>query len=301
MWRRFRRIYPPYLISILFFVVTRLIRDRMVATTDATAFDPSFRDWAMNSTLTQWLALVYDPAGWPHVNSTLFVSVYWSLCYEEQFYLVVGLIAFCLGRSQGLVYAVLGVFALSWILAYPHTCYGWFIEYWPMFFVGCIVYFRLCVAKATWCRRSIDVAMILGATSALIAANAVVSGNDFGHSWSGWNGSASARNSLGDLFLALLFGIALVALRPLDNYYKESRWLSRPLGWLGAISYSLYLVHNFNLRITEWASKFLFGLLGLASWEPGIAFMQVVALILVGACFWFFAERPFLNRPVTNT
>ena len=69
----------------------------------------------------------------------------------------------------------------------------------------------------------------------------------------------------------------------------------------GAISYSLYLVHNFNLRITEWASKFLFGLLGLASWESGIAFMQVVALILVGACFWFFSERPFLNRPVANT
>ena len=49
--------------------------------------------WINNLTMTQWLGLVFHPTH-PFDNPTLFVAGYWSLNYEEQFYLVMGLIMF---------------------------------------------------------------------------------------------------------------------------------------------------------------------------------------------------------------
>jgi peptidoglycan/LPS O-acetylase OafA/YrhL len=76
MWRRIRRIYPPYLLSIAFFVCTRLARDWLAPTGNASPFDPDGTDLILNATLTQWLWLIAHPAGWPHENPSLFVSVY---------------------------------------------------------------------------------------------------------------------------------------------------------------------------------------------------------------------------------
>jgi peptidoglycan/LPS O-acetylase OafA/YrhL len=97
--------------------------------------------------------------------------------------------------------------------------------------------------------------------------------------------------------IASAFGLFLVVIRRGDAWYLGSRWLSAPLGWLGAISYSLYLTHNFNLRITESVARATAGSLGLGSSGASVGALQVAGLVAIAIAFYFVAERPFLNRP----
>ena len=56
----------------------------------------------------------------------LFVSVFWSLCYEEQFYVVTGVLAMT-GRMH---FALpLSAMSLLWNLYFLTTCHGWFVDY----------------------------------------------------------------------------------------------------------------------------------------------------------------------------
>jgi len=82
MWRRFRRIYPPYVFSILFWAATRVAKSIIGGTNN---LDRPLVDWVQNLSLTQWLTLLAHPANVAHRNPTLFVPAYWSLCYEERF------------------------------------------------------------------------------------------------------------------------------------------------------------------------------------------------------------------------
>jgi peptidoglycan/LPS O-acetylase OafA/YrhL len=91
MWRRLRRIYPPYFFSICFFIATRLIK---VEAGLGDQFSRSVVVWIQNLTLTQWFTLLRHPRTYAFDNTSLLIAGYWSLCYEEQFYIVMGLILF---------------------------------------------------------------------------------------------------------------------------------------------------------------------------------------------------------------
>ena len=297
MLRRVRRIYPPYILAVLFFVATRILRDRFASPDTFTSFDPTSIDWLLNATLTQWMNLVPHPTGWPHENPVLFVSVFWSLCYEEQFYIVMGVLAMT-GRMH---FALpLSAISLLWILYFPTTCHGWFVEYWPMFAVGCLVYWRLCVVSRLSARVAIDVGLVVVASLAFTYATRLPWARDLGTQWWGWNGSDASRNAFGDLGIAAMFGFLLIAMRASDSWYRSARIVSVPMGWLGTISYSLYLVHNFNLRLSAEAARLILKPLGMTS--PGVAlyFVQILILIIIAMVFHYFAERPFLKRPLAT-
>lgn len=298
MWRRVKRIYPPYLLSIAFFVATRMARDWLAPRASAQPFSPDLLEWVQNATLTQWLSLPFSPVGWPHDNPVLFVSVYWSLCYEEQFYVLVGLLAFLASTRRMAVSVVVTAFALAWVCAFPERCFGWFVEYWPMFAVGSLVYFRLCRMPRPQARLATDLCLLAASVVSAVLAWELGGGPSTDGNWWGWNGTAAHRNAFGDLALAALFGLSLVMLRRVDSRYARNRWLSSPLGWLGAISYSLYLTHNFNLRLTEEASKAVASRVGLSDSSAWRDALQIVGLIVIATGFYVVAERPFLNKPL---
>jgi len=88
MWRRVRRIYPPYVLAVLFFLVTRYIK---VSGGHQDQFHHPIIEWIQTFTLTQWFSLMVHPMAHPSNNTVNWVAAFWSLQYEEQFYLLLAL------------------------------------------------------------------------------------------------------------------------------------------------------------------------------------------------------------------
>jgi peptidoglycan/LPS O-acetylase OafA/YrhL len=94
--------------------------------------------------------------------------------------------------------------------------------------------------------------------------------------------------------LCAAFAGVLIVLRPWDDFLSRSPVL-QPCIWLGTISYSLYLIHQFNLQLATTVGAPVTG------GNPRLALPAAVAAQLaLAAAFWYVCERPFLNRPVTS-
>lgn len=67
----------------------------------------------------------------------------------------------------------------------------------------------------------------------------------------------------------------------------------RPIAALGAISYSLYLIHQFNLAFVGSIAHRL-----LPSGSPDfiVTAVKIALHIAVAAVFWYLCERPFLRE-----
>jgi peptidoglycan/LPS O-acetylase OafA/YrhL len=284
MLRRIRRIYPPYLIAVAFFSTTRLIKS---ALTDGPVWHPGWLDWLQNLTLTQWMSIPFHPIAWPAQNPRLFVTAFWSLNYEEQFYLVTGLLLVLSLRHQvGLVRGVLALAALglAWNFVIPGgwVC-GLFIEYWAHFAFGACLYFVLC----EYPRRLVWSIFLLSAT--FLGAYCAV------RAWP-WMGSAeweTMRRSYLELGLLSSVAIVLLLARPLSAPISRSLFW-RPIAAIGTVSYSLYLVHQFNLTLVGTVASYV---IPAAVPSAVVTVTKVLLHLSIGAIFWYVFERPFLNRP----
>lgn len=301
LWRRVRRIFPPYLLAIAFWAALRGVK---IFTGGANDLARPWTEWLQNLTLTQWLTLLPNPESYPPHNPSLFVGAFWSLCYEEQFYLVMGLMVVLAGLSAAAArWAVVAllVAGLAWNVASPDRVFGLFIEYWAPFACGCLVFYRLCelprtgAANATpatrLASRVIDVSLV-----ALAAA-------------SGWwlfeRGGVPAPLPNGDelrsvpaeLLVSSLVATALIMVRRWDALIAKTL-LFKPFRWLGKITFSLYLVHQFNLQL---AGKVAAKVLGSGNVDTIAGYtLRVSILVAIGAGFWFCCERPFLNKPLAS-
>jgi peptidoglycan/LPS O-acetylase OafA/YrhL len=295
MWRRVRRIYPPYLLSLAFWAATRVLKWKMDGVNDLAR---PWTVWVQNITLTQWLTLLRYPVNYSAQNPTLFVSVYWSLDYEEQFYLLFGLMMLVAAMTRIRVpYAVAGLIVISvvWIAIFPTVCYGLFIEYWAMFGMGCVVFYRLCRLKRSVWRRAAE-AIIVGLLLLSIAMRLAGAGGMMPVGWMD-RVQPHTRVAWADLAVSAGFALLLLLIRPLDAWYKRNRWINLPLGSLGLITYSLYLIHQFNLNLAGTAVGDMFHL-ARVDHAPLLlsGALQCAVLVVIACLFWYFCERPFLNK-----
>lgn len=278
MARRMRRIFPPYLFALAFFALTRVIRDAF----DRGAGPPDDPvAWLQNLTMTQWLSLLVQPGPDPANNPTLFVAAFWSLNYEEQFYLVMAIVLLlCRARPARFPVAIVAITTASacWLwLAGANTFRGLFVEYWPHFATGaalCLVLTQSSFAR--W--RGAFAATMLAVSAGCVLALA---------------GESTDRSRLFLEFAVIGATVAaLVAARPLSGWISGTQaW--RPIAALGTISYSLYLVHQFNLTLTGTLAAKLVGGLRSAPLEVAVA---VALQLLIATVFWYGCERPYLNR-----
>jgi peptidoglycan/LPS O-acetylase OafA/YrhL len=285
MRRRVRRIFPPYLAAVGFFALTRLLKHALHPSMPA--WHAGLIQWLQNLTLTQWLSDLFHPVNLPGDNSTLFVAAFWSLNYEEQFYLAVAALA-----AAGMVSFRVGVLALmvvgmAWDVAHPGgPITGVFIEYWPHFALGSCLFFSLAGSSQVFPRWIFLNAMVL---LTIVAFCKILP-------WQGLMTEQSQRVYVEFSVLACV-SFLLVVLRPYSESISRSP-LWRPVALIGTISYSLYLIHQFNLNLVETAVRYV-----LPTGAPGLArtAFKVFAHLLLATGFWYIFERPFLNRrPATK-
>lgn len=285
MRRRLRRIYPPYVISVVFFAVTRLVKWRLGGALDLAQRTPLM--WLQTLTLTQWVSLVPQGADYPYNNPTLFVAAHWSLNYEEQFYLFVGLtMALCARLRLSLrdVLLPFTVATLAVLAARPQLCVGFFVDYWPLFGVGVAVYYRLVGAREARVRRALDAALL-----ALLLVSA-------GLTWRGAR-APERRYIWEDLLVGATVALLLVGLKPYEA--RLMTWLPlRLLKKIGTVSYSLYLIHQFNINVVDALAGRAFS---HARWPIANVVTQLALHVALASGFWWLFERPFLNKPVDAT
>jgi peptidoglycan/LPS O-acetylase OafA/YrhL len=278
--RRIKRIYPPYLLAVAFYALTRFAKAALGGPNDL-ARPPL--EWLQNLTLTQWVPNLWRPIAWPSDNHHLFVTAFWSLNYEEQFYLVVAIgLALVAAYRFSLMAGVLSLAALglAWNWSIPgHRVYGLFIEYWAHFALGACLYFVLCVHPGRWARTGF-------VTALLVLAGAC------GVRLLPWTSDTlvSLRAMVELAFLSVVT-LGLFFLRPLSARISASpAW--RPLAALGTISYSLYLIHQFNLNLVAGVAQRLVPMRS----PHFVLIVAMVALHLgLATLFWYACERPFLS------
>jgi peptidoglycan/LPS O-acetylase OafA/YrhL len=282
-YRRFRRIFPPYWIWLAISIVLVGAADYLIPGLYSDQVHGIFRPWWMrehwvgNVTLTEtWLCQVIPS----YQGTTLFLGHAWTLCYEEQFYAVVGL---CLLFSRRFFFEVMGVISLA-VLAlcalHPMGKGFFFDGQWIFFAVGVLVYYVINYARG-WRAMFLVLTLIAGVIWSLFDPSKL---REF-HS-----------NTAQATLVAFGFGLCLLALHRHDRQIAENRMVY-PIALCGTMCYSLYLVH---WPIVKGLSHGL-RLLGLTT--PAATLLVVVpvclsASVLVAWVFHQLVERHFLNRPV---
>jgi peptidoglycan/LPS O-acetylase OafA/YrhL len=261
MLRRSLRLDPPYYFAIAITLVFAILSRHFVP-------DKPFPD----TSFTQLLAhIVYlqDILGYPALS-----PVFWTLCLEVQFYILyVAILAACGSNSNAFVrdrttIVALGaalLVALLWPTANIQTSpwSGSFLPLWYGFLIGVFSY---------WSTRRRSVTPFFLLTSAILFV--------FGL----WNNNPFA--------LVCVATAMLLSLAAATN--KLATGLSYAgVQFLGAISYSLYLIHN---PITGASFRVGYMLTGHGLWWEGFWWVVSIAACIASAgIMWWFVERPSMR------
>jgi peptidoglycan/LPS O-acetylase OafA/YrhL len=246
--RRSIRLDPPYWATMALMIGQQMIEARIRGT--------AMPDVSLGQLIAH-VFYVQDILRYPQIS-----AVFWTLCFEIQFYLgfmlllVIGRMVG--GRAGAVVRIVMFGAALAGALQIYHGLPGGVaLTMWHAFFVGVAAY---------WAgQRS---GMWLVALGILVGAILV-------------------RQSTGDMMSAATAVLLYLAFR---TGRITTMAASAPLQWLGMISYSLYLSHNIVAGSAYWA---------LGTLMPGGVAAESVQLVLVTTlsllfayALWWLVERP---------
>ncbi|HVW03329.1 MAG TPA: acyltransferase [Planctomycetaceae bacterium] len=275
--RRFRRIYPPYLICFAICIPFVELADRALPglfTDDNHGFiRPSWMS------LSQWLGNLTMTEEWRHLflptESFWLLGQAWTLCYEEQFYAITGLLLWCCPRRFFRGAALVSLFVL---LVSPVAPHGTFADgYWLQFAAGALVFYY-CVHAQPRQKWWLLLPLVCGVIYALSDLNQLL------------RQIGGPRQSA---FGAYTFALLLIGLRPWDQPLSANI-VTQPVSWCGRMCYSLYLVH---MPIVKVISHGLW-MLGVQSTMATCLItvpLCLLASILVGQLFYLRIERYFLN------
>ncbi len=173
--------------------------------------------WLGNLTLTEtWRPKVTGG------GMLIVTRVAWSLCYQEQFYMICFLLLLLFPRRYGRSVAwttalIVAYAAIKRDIGAADHIEGLFPKLWHEFAIGLGVYWRINGGLSSTQKRAIELAMGLAFFSA-------------------------CSHGMTTTIAAAGFGLFLIAMRPLDARIDSLRWLD-PLRACGRRSYSIYLVH----------------------------------------------------------
>jgi peptidoglycan/LPS O-acetylase OafA/YrhL len=204
------------------------------------------------------------------------------LCYEEQFYAIVGLALILARRFFFSALTLITVLVFAGVIFLPALgvrTEGLFYDgYWLMFAAGILVYYVLNYAP----RKTLVwfcVPIILGGLYAVAEPRRLLK---------------PEVGEPGQTYLsAFLFALLIIGLHRWDQSVSRSKWL-RPFGYCGEMCYSLYLVHWPTVSIVSWA----FNRCGIRNPAAVFCFglpLCVAAAVALARLFHILIERRFLN------
>jgi peptidoglycan/LPS O-acetylase OafA/YrhL len=226
------------------------------------------------------------------LRAPFWIAVTWSLAIEEQFYLVFPLIVRRLSRRALLVFlgsCILGAPLLRTALLLSGLDYEQVHPLLPCradalaLGVAAAIVTRNGRAKA-WIAKN-STALYGCLIALLVAAGSMLK-------WANYWYQGTAGYSIFGLMYFLLVVLVLLAPIPLLARFFRARWL----GWLGVVSYCVYLIH-------EPVIGALFLLIGRdpSSAVPGLTTLLVTLTalaitLLTAQASWVFLERPLIRR-----
>jgi peptidoglycan/LPS O-acetylase OafA/YrhL len=282
-WRRFRRIYPPYWIWLGFVTLSVWGVESFVA---PGFFEKAFLPNPQGLTGPQWFGNLTLTESWRwHFTGGVecaLLSPSWTLCYEEQFYALVGLcLLFCrkyfFQALAGMTALVIGgLFLLPWLGV---GTWGLFLDgKWLMFAAGILAYYVLNYAPRAslpWYCIPLGFGILVAAAEPSRLLEPRV--NEPNQSY----------------FVAFGFALAVIALRNSDARLLLA-WFAPPLKFCGERCYSLYLVHWPVVTVVGWAFNQIGFRNPIAIFLLGLSSCLLVTVTLAWAFHWL-VERRFLN------
>ncbi|MFO0812733.1 MAG: acyltransferase [Gemmatales bacterium] len=261
--RRCLRIFPPFWASIAFSVALMLLTvmtgQRQIPWLDTF---PSASQWLHILTLTHTNLGIGDP----------YNGVSWTLCYELQFYIALGVMLYMPRRLWSWYLFLLTVLSVL-VRAVPavRSVSPMFLYHFPEFALGCAVCIWLSGQYSRWL------------TVAIMLAVAVIPCFEFQETW-----RLAALHEKSDRYGLLTSMVTALALIVLCNYDSALAKLKvmRLLIFVGSFSYSLYLIH-FPLmnRVQKLFARFV-DIDHHLGWAL-VSFITAMAIALVTA--WLFS------------
>jgi len=281
-YRRFRRIYPPLWAALVLVVGFTLLVGLNPFLSDGCLQLPTLSTF----NTVDWIANVTATASWmpPIAGSSrdYLLKNTWTLCYEEQFYVVTGLLLLFASRYffQACYWIAIGIVVMRPICrSLGFGIEGFFFDgHWLLFVAGILLYEKVNYMKGRQAQVALF-AMLMGVVYGL--EEYVLAGN-------------SKDRHLGEyIVVASGFAILLATIKRWDHHLV-SHWCLRPFLWLGTISYSLYLVH---FPLTVWISSMMakLGWHSDSSVLLGTAPLCLLASLPVAWVFHLLIERRFTN------
>ncbi|MFL5241320.1 MAG: acyltransferase family protein [Gemmataceae bacterium] len=286
-YRRFRRIFPPYWVVLITSIIAVGLVDYLLMPSAISQDnrDDLYRPWWYSP--WQWFGNVTLTEIWrPYFvgnGRALFLGQAWTLCYEEQFYAVTGLLLLLAPRRFFGAAAVMTILVGIVMSVGPRLgipIEGFFFDgLWIQFALGVLVYYQINYAskKTYW----------LGVM--LLLAGLVYSCSEPGKlldPQKNWNQSYLA---------AFSFALAILALHRFDGVLMRMPAL-KPIRICGVMCYSLYLVHVPVVGILH--ASLLYWNLPCDTINPWITMPVYSAAALAASWgFYLLVERRFVNRP----
>lgn len=246
--RRSIRLDPPYWATMALMIGQQMIEARIKGTVPP---DVSIGQ------LIAHVFYVQDILGYPQIS-----AVFWTLCFEIQFYLGFMLLLVLEralgGRAVALVrMAMFGAALAGALQLYKGLPAGVALTMWHAFFVGVVAY---------WAGQGSRVWL----AALVILVVAIIAGRSTGDMMS----AATA------VFLYAAFRTGRIT----------TMLAGRPLQWLGMISYSLYLSHNIVAGSAYWALGKVMPK-GVAAESVQLGLVTALSLLFAYGLWWL-VERP---------
>lgn len=282
--RRFRRIYPPLWIACGLCVTVALVASQSESIVRGCHQLPHLAEFTRGN----WLGNFTATEAWrPQVSggeTTYLMKNTWTLCYEEQFYFVVGMILLVAATrfySAAIVVTLATLAARHLSRAADSSLEGFFCDgHWLLFATGILVHHRLHHAR----KRRWAIFAVLAGVAAYAVADYRMADSHFDKHLDEY------------LVVSSLFGMLLTGLYRIDARLTASRWL-QPLAWYGKMSYSVYLTH---FPVVVVLAYVLSRVGSTADWFVAAVTVPLSVAISVplGYAFHLAVERHFMNAPL---